>query len=49
MLSSGDRHAALKVTIRSIFDEHKGRYGYRRVTAVIMAEQEGAIDAEPPF
>ena len=30
-----DRHAALKVTIRSIFDAHKGRYGYRRVTAAI--------------
>jgi putative transposase len=34
-LSSGDRHAALKVTIRSIFEVHKGRYGYRRVTAAI--------------
>lgn len=34
-LSSGDRHAALKVTIKSIFEAHKGRYGYRRVTAAI--------------
>ena len=35
MLSSGDRHEALKSTIRSVFAEHKGRYGYRRVTAAI--------------
>lgn len=35
LLSSGDRHAALKTSIRSIFDAHKGRYGYRRVTAAI--------------
>ncbi|WP_260690672.1 IS3 family transposase [Rhizobium leguminosarum] len=34
-LSSADRHAALKTTIRSIFEAHKGRYGYRRVTAAI--------------
>ncbi len=37
VLSSGDRHAALKTTIRSVFEEHKGRYGYRRVTAAIRA------------
>ena len=36
-MSSGDRHEALKATIRSVFDEHKGRYGYRRVTAAIRA------------
>jgi putative transposase len=28
-----DRHAALKEAIKVIFDSHKGRYGYRRVTA----------------
>ena len=28
-----DRHAALKEAIRTIFDSHKGCYGYRRVTA----------------
>ena len=31
--SRPDRHAALKEKIRAIFDSHKGRYGYRRVTA----------------
>ncbi|WP_425374441.1 IS3 family transposase [Mesorhizobium kowhaii] len=31
--SRPDRHAALKEAIKAIFDSHKGRYGYRRVTA----------------
>lgn len=30
-----DRHAALKIRIKAIFEAHKGRYGYRRVTAAI--------------
>lgn len=34
-LSSGDRHAGLKARIRSIFEAHKGCYGYRRVTAAL--------------
>jgi putative transposase len=34
-LSRTDRHAALRNRIRSIFNAHKGRYGYRRVTAAI--------------
>ena len=32
---ASDRHQQLKDTIRSIFACHKGRYGYRRVTATI--------------
>ncbi|WP_425351887.1 IS3 family transposase [Pleomorphomonas carboxyditropha] len=39
-LSSGDRRAALKVTIKSIFETHKGRYGYRRVAAAIRGRGE---------
>jgi len=35
-----DRHAALKGRIRSIFVAHKGRYGYRRVTAALRAAGE---------
>ncbi len=31
--SMGGRDASLKARIQGIFDEHKGRYGYRRVTA----------------
>jgi putative transposase len=31
--SCPDRHAALKEKIKAVFDSHKGRYGYRRVTA----------------
>ena len=34
-LSLADRHAALKTKIKSIFEAHKGRYGYRRVSAAI--------------
>jgi putative transposase len=33
-----DRYAALKVRIRRIFDQHRGRYGYRRITAAIRRE-----------
>lgn len=32
---AGDKHQQLKDTIRSVFVHHKGRYGYRRVTATI--------------
>ena len=30
---TGDRCARLKTQIQGIFDKHKGRYGYRRITA----------------
>jgi len=33
-----DRHAALKEAIKAIFDDHKGRYGYRRVTAQLRRQ-----------
>jgi putative transposase len=36
VLKAGDRHADLKAEIRSIYDRHKGRYGYRRVTSTIQ-------------
>ena len=32
-LKAGDRYAAEKENIKSIFHEHKGRYGYRRITS----------------
>jgi transposase InsO family protein len=32
---ANDKHAALKCSIRNIYDQHKGRYGYRRVTAAL--------------
>ncbi len=34
-LRGGDRHIDLKAKIRAVFERHKGRYGYRRVTAAI--------------
>jgi putative transposase len=30
-----DKHAPLKARIRSLFELHKGRYGYRRITSAI--------------
>lgn len=36
-----EKHSDLKAKIRSVYDEHKGRYGYRRITAELcnsMAE-----------
>jgi putative transposase len=30
-----ERHAALKDSIKALFDRHKGRYGYRRITAAL--------------
>jgi len=32
-MKSGDKHAGNKELIRIIFHEHKGRYGYRRITS----------------
>jgi len=34
-LVAGDKYAATKVLIKSVFDQHKGRYGYRRITAAL--------------
>lgn len=30
-----DRHAGLKARIRTVYERHKGRYGYRRITATL--------------
>lgn len=35
VLGAGDRYAALKQRIQSIYVCHRGRYGYRRITAAI--------------
>lgn len=35
VLRRGDRYADLKAKIRDLFDIHKGRYGYRRITAAL--------------
>ena len=32
---AADKYAVLKSRICSIFEEHKGRYGYRRITAAV--------------
>lgn len=33
--SSSDKHASLRLKIVSIYHKHKGRYGYRRITATL--------------
>lgn len=33
-----DKYAGLKIRISRIFDQHRGRYGYRRITAAIRRE-----------
>lgn len=35
VLRGGGKQKQLKDTIRSVFERHKGRYGYRRVTAAV--------------
>jgi putative transposase len=35
VLRAGDKHRQLKDTIKAVFERHKGRYGYRRVTVAI--------------
>lgn len=40
-LGTGDKHCDLKAKIREIFNRHKGRYGYRRVTAELR--QQGLV------
>lgn len=32
-LQAGDRYATLKASIQAVYERHKGRYGYRRITA----------------
>ena len=35
VLKAGDKHSQLKAMIKAMFERHKGRYGYRRITAAI--------------
>jgi transposase InsO family protein len=34
-LQAGDKYAQLKASIRAVYELHKGRYGYRRITTAI--------------
>lgn len=38
VLQADDKYAEIKSRIRAIFDLHKGRYGYRRITCALRAE-----------
>jgi putative transposase len=44
-LGQSDRHAEVKAAIRSVYDHHQGRYGYRRITAALR-QQGQAINAK---
>jgi putative transposase len=33
VLATGDRYTILKSSIKAVYERHKGRYGYRRITA----------------
>lgn len=35
VLQGGDKHNELKAIVKAVFERHKGRYGYRRITAAI--------------
>ena len=37
---AGDRQADLKSRIRTLYERHKGRYGYRRITAALRQADE---------
>ena len=41
-LEAGDKHCDLKTNIREIFNRHRGRYGYRRITAELKRQGSGA-------
>jgi len=34
-LQSAEQESDIEVKIRAVYDEHKGRYGYRRITAAL--------------
>lgn len=40
-LHASDRHCDLKTRIRDIFNRHRGRYGYRRITAELKRQGSG--------
>lgn len=40
VLLAADKHQKVRESIRAIYDCHKGRYGYRRITATIRQEGE---------
>jgi putative transposase len=35
LLGKDDKHGELKKTIKSVYERHKGRYGYRRITVAV--------------
>ena len=46
VLALGDRRASLKAAIQTLYDRHKGRYGYRRITAWTG---QSSVDTQSPL
>ncbi|RMH87319.1 IS3 family transposase [Lysobacter pythonis] len=44
VLTLGDRHAGLKAAIQTLYNRHKGRYGYRRIAAALRHQLGEAIN-----
>lgn len=40
-LQASDKHCDLKTKIREVFNRHRGRYGYRRITAELKRQGSG--------
>ncbi len=38
VLQTGDKYADVKCQIKAIYEQHKGRYGYRRITATLLRQ-----------
>ncbi len=39
-----DQQSAMQARISTVYDEHKGRYGYRRITAALCNSMEQPVN-----
>lgn len=39
-----DQQSSMKAKIRAVYDEHKGRYGYRRITAALCRSTQEPVN-----
>jgi hypothetical protein len=44
VLETGDKYAGLKSRIKAVYERHKGRYGYRRITAELRQSDQTVND-----
>ena len=43
VLETDDKHVGLKSRIKAVYERHKGRYGYRRITAELRQSGQAVI------